>query len=133
MAFTYDPTTDRGKVRLLIPDTDTADSNNQLFTDAEIDTFLTMEDSNIKRAAALAIETTARNQALVLKVIRLLDLQTDGAAVARELRMQAKELRAQAHSDEAEDDGGAFDWAEMVPDTFSARERIRNEYLRSLG
>ena len=127
MSWTYDTTTDRGKVRLLATD---VDSSNQIFSDAEIDTFLTLEDSNIKRASALALETIARNQVLVLKVIRLLEIQTDGASVARELRMQADNLRAQATADEARSDGGAFDWAEMVTDDFSLRRRFVSSALR---
>lgn len=127
MSWTYDATTDRGKVRLLATD---VDSSNQIFSDAEIDTFLTLEDSNIKRSAALALETIARNQVLVLKVIRLLEIQTDGASVARELRMQADNLREQATADEARSDGGAFDWAEMVTDDFSLRRRFVSSALR---
>lgn len=127
MSWTYDATTDRGKVRLLATD---VDSSNQIFSDAEIDTFLTLEDSNIKRSAALALETIARNQVLVLKVIRLLEIQTDGASVARELRMQADNLREQATADEARSDGGAFDWAEMVTDDFSLRRRFVASVLR---
>ena len=127
MSWTYDTTTDRGKVRLLATD---VDSSNQIFSDAEIDTFLTLEDSNIKRSAALALETIARNQVLVLKVIRLLEIQTDGASVARELRMQADNLREQATADEARSDGGAFDWAEMVTDDFSLRRRFVSSALR---
>jgi hypothetical protein len=67
---------------------------------------------------------------LVLKVIRLLEIQTDGASVARELRMQADKLREQADRDEAASDGGAFDWAEMVVDDFSLRNRFVSSALR---
>lgn len=129
MSFTYNASlsTDRDKVRLLATDVDAA---NPIFTDAEMDAFMSLEDSNIKRSAALALETIARNQVLVLKVIRLLEIQTDGASVARELRMQADNLRAQALADEARTDGGAFDWAEMVVDDFSLRNRFVASALR---
>ncbi len=129
MSFTYNASlsTDRDKVRLLATDVDAA---NPIFTDAEIDAFMSLEGSNIKRSAALALETIARNQVLVLKVIRLLEIQTDGASVARELRMQAESLRAQADRDEAASDGGAFDWAEMVVDDFSLRNRFVSSALR---
>jgi hypothetical protein len=50
MAFTYDVTTDRGKVRLLIGDTD---SNNALLQDDEIDFFLT-DYSGVYMAASAA-------------------------------------------------------------------------------
>lgn len=130
MSFTYNASlsTDRDKVRLLATDVDAA---NPIFTDAEVDAFMSLEGSNVKRSAALALETIARNQVLVLKVIRLLEIQTDGASVARELRMQAENLRAQADRDEASSDGGAFDWAEMVVDDFSLRNRFVSSALRS--
>lgn len=130
MSFTYNAnlSTDRDKVRLLATDVDAA---NPIFTDAEMDAFMSLEGSNVKRSAALALETIARNQVLVLKVIRLLEIQTDGASVARELRMQADNLRAQADRDEASSDGGAFDWAEMVVDDFSLRNRFVSSALRS--
>ena len=56
MAFTYDVTTDRGKVRLLIGDT--VDSGHQ-FEDAEIDAFLTMANSSLLLAASYALESWA--------------------------------------------------------------------------
>jgi hypothetical protein len=128
MAFTYDTTTDRGLVRLLLSD---INSSNVIFQDDEIDAFLTLEGGNIKRAAATGKEAIAVNQLLLLKVIKLLDIQTDGSAVARELRMQAKELRDQAKEEEGIEEGGAFDWAEQVLDPFSARERLWNQRLRN--
>lgn len=112
MAFTYDVSTDRGKVRLLC--TDTLESN-AIFQDAEIDAFLSMNTS-VRLAAAAALEVIASNEVLVLKKIVNLDLETDGPAVARELREQAKQLRAQESS------VGAFDIAEQINDDFTARE-----------
>lgn len=128
MAFTYSLATDTGKLRLLIMDNQAA---SYLLEDDELDAFLSLESSNLKRGAALALETIARNEVYVLKVIELLELKTDGAAVARELRFQAKVLRDQADRDEAAEDGGAFDIAEMVVDSFTARQRIANEALRN--
>lgn len=125
MAFTYDVTSDRGKVRLLITDTD---ENSAIFTDDEIDAFLTMtqidNENEIRLAAAQALDTLASSEALVQKRIKLLDLQTDGPAVAKELRERAKELRRQV---EEEFD---FDWAEMALDPFSKRELIIKDALR---
>src|SRR5450759_3180526 len=90
--MTYDPTTDAGKVRLLITDTDTTD---EIFTDAEITTFLSaaISGGDIFLAAANALETIARSEVLVQKVISLLDLTTDGSSVAAELRLSAQVLR----------------------------------------
>jgi len=128
MAFTYDVATDRGRVRLLITDTDTS---HAIFTDAEVDAFLGLESSSVKRAAASALDQIASNEALVQKRIRLLDLSTDGPSVAKALREHAALLRTQADAGEAAEDGGSFDWAEMVVNDFSARERLWNQALRS--
>lgn len=123
MAFTVDYTTDRGQVRLLITD---VDADNPLFDDDQVDAFLALE-SGVKRAAAAALDTIASNEALVQKKTRMMDIQTDGPAVAAALRTHAERLRGQAEDDEVD---GAFDWAEMVTNDFSARERVYAEALR---
>ena len=125
MVFTYSVATDRGQVRLLIFDTDTVTVANQLFQDDEIDAFLSMEGS-VKTAAALALETIAVQEVLIQKVVRNMDLQTDGARVAEQLLKRAAVLREQ---DATNPDGDDFDWAEMVTDQFSYRQRIWNEAL----
>lgn len=99
MAFTYDPSTDPGKVRLLIKDTDTATAENQIFQDAEIEAYLAIHDGDVKLAAAEALDTMATSQALLLKKLKLGDIGTDGPAVAASLRNHAATLRAQASSD----------------------------------
>lgn len=131
MAFTYDITTDRGKVRLLCTDTDVAGgAPAQYFQDAEIDYFLTAMSSNILRAAALALYTIAAQEILLMKRIRLLDLHTDGPAEAAELRALADTYQEKADLAEAAEDAGTFDYAEMVVDEFTAEERRNKEYLR---
>ena len=60
MAATYDLTTNVGKVRLTIRDTDT---DNAVFTDAELTYFLTDNDSSIYLAAAAALESWAASYA----------------------------------------------------------------------
>ena|SRR5690554_2335972 len=116
MAFTYDTSTDRGKVRLIITDTD---EDNAIFQDAEIDAFLEMQ-GGVLLAAAQALDTIASSEALVLKKVRLLDVQTDGPAVAKALREHAQELREEEKRD------GAFAIAEQVIDEFQAREYVLN-------
>ena len=126
MAFTYDITTDRGKVRLLIPD---RTATQYLFEDDEIDYFLAAEGSVIKRAAALGLETMAADEAYVQKVIKLMDLSTNGAATAEALLKRAALLRQQA-DDEEDATTAPFDWAEWALDAFSARELLDKEALR---
>jgi len=128
MVFTYDLTNDIGKVRLLIPDKVTP---GQLLEDADITAYLTLEGNVVKRAAALALESIASDQALVLKVINLGDLTTDGAKVSDALLKRAAQLREQADKEEAGEAGGAFDWAEQTPTDFAYRERLWNEALRN--
>ena len=127
MAFSYDPATNAGKVRLLIPDR--VDSGH-LFEDDEIDTFLSLESSSIKRAAALGLETAASDNALVLKVIKLLDLSTDGARTSAALLERAGKLRSQADAEDSAEDGGSFDIAEWTVNDFAYRDRLINQSLR---
>jgi len=128
VGFTYDLTTSAGKVRLLIPDTS---ATSYVFDDDEIDAFVSLE-TDVRRSAALALETIASSEALTLKVIRLLDLQTDGAKVAESLMKRAATLRQQAIDAEAAEEGGAFEVIEMVPNAFAARQHLHNDYLREL-
>lgn len=127
MAFSYNLANDVGKLRLLIMDNQVS---SYLFEDTELSLFVALESNSVKRGAALALETMASNEAYVLKRIELLDLKTDGPAVAKELRERANGLRAQAEREESYADGGAFDIAEMVVDDFTARQRLLNEALR---
>lgn len=91
--ITVDPTTSIGLVRLLVSDTNEA---GPVFTDAEVSAFLALEASNVRLAAAQALDTIASNEVMVSKVIRTQDLQTDGSKVAAELRARATALREQA-------------------------------------
>jgi hypothetical protein len=95
VTFSYDLTTDIGKVRLNIPDTDSADA---IFTDEEIQAFLDQEMSNIFFAAADACDTLATNQVYILKVKTSGDLQVNGAQVSAELRARAAALRDHGRS-----------------------------------
>lgn len=124
MAYNYVLSTDVGKVRLFIPDNKAA---SYIFEDDEIEVFLAME-SGIKRATAMALETIASNEALVLKVIRLLDVSTDGAKVSDALLKRAALLRSQAEDDD-QAGGGGIDIAEMVVDDFTRRERLLKQSL----
>lgn len=118
MAATYKPATDRGKVRLLLTDRD-----GTMFQDDEIDAFLALEGS-VRRAAAAGLETIATSEALIQKKMKMLDLETDGPALAKALRDGARALR------EADDESGAFAIAEMVTTPWAEREHRYNDMLR---
>ena len=120
MSFTYDPATDAGKVRLLISDTQ---DTNHIFEDTEIQSFLDIQDDP-RLAAAMALETIAASQVLLLKVIATPQLSTHGDKMARVLKELAESLRNRV------DDDYAFDWAEEVQNSFSERDRIYKQFLR---
>jgi hypothetical protein len=127
MAFTYDPTTDIGRCRLMFGDTD---STKVVFQDAEWGAFLALGGGNLYRAKGHALLAVAANRNLRVLVMTTLGLQTDGAATAREFRLQAQAAFDRADAIEAQG-GGLFDWAEMILDPFSAREHARATILRS--
>lgn len=129
MAYTYDLSTDVGKLRLLLPDSNAA---AYVFEDADLEAFLSIEGDSLKRATALALETIASNEAMTLKVIRILDLQTDGAKTSDALLKRAGLLRSQAADEEA-GDGMGWDVAEMVVDDFTWRERLLKQAQRVGG
>lgn len=122
MAFTTDMTTDVGKVRLLI--TDLAPEQPIFPDDAHIEAFLALED-DVKTAAALALETIAANRVLVMQVIKLLDLDMDGAATAKALLAAAKQLRETAAMT---GDWAGFDIAQMT----DASDFTWREYMGKL-
>jgi hypothetical protein len=131
--FTYDLTTNLGKVRLLIPD---RIHDAAFFQDAEITAILAAQTGandivkNLK-AAATALEIMATDEAYTLKVVKLLDLTTNGPATAEALMARAAKLWAKAAEEEALASTVAdFDWAEWVVNDFSGRERIDAESLR---
>ena len=127
MAFTYDVSTSVGKVRMLIPD---RVEENAVFTDEEIDAYLSMNDSNVRRAAAEMLETIASDEAMTLKVISTLDLTTNGASTSASILERAKLLRQNADDDDAAEEGGMFDYAELDLNAFTRRERVWKQYER---
>lgn len=126
MAFTVDYSTNTGKVRLLIADTN---ATYPQFTDEEISAFLEMEGS-FRRAAAMALEVIAVNEALIQKRIVALHLETDGPALAAELRNLAKSLREQDKTSAGS--GSTFMIAEFADGPEQRAERIRKLTERGL-
>lgn len=99
-----------GQVRLLIPDVEQLDNLADptadaayIFSDSQIQAFLTLYADSVKRAAAQAKLVLATSESLINKVIRTADYTTDGAKLGAELRAQAADLRAEADKDDSED------------------------------
>ena len=96
-----------GQVRLLIPDTEQLDNPTDptadpqyIFDDHQIQAFLALYNNSVKRAAAQAKLALATSEALINKVIRTADYNTDGAKLGAELREQAKQLQEEADKDD---------------------------------
>ena len=125
MAVTYNPDTQIGKVRLLITDTDI---ENPIFSDEEITNFLSITEidgeRDVRLAAAQALEVMASSEAIVQKKLSMLDLTTDGPAVAKSLRESAKALRDRVEEEPA------FGWAEQSLNPAVTYEIIRKNALR---
>lgn len=125
MTFTYDAeaiSTDLAIIRTIIQDTDSA---NAFFTDEQIAAFLDLESDDVRYAAALALESWSSNQLMILKKIELLDIKTDGPAMAREMRARAAGLRQQAES------GDEIEVVEWLNTPFAHREALWNDILRT--
>lgn len=89
-------------VRLNITDTGT----EQLFTDDQINAWLTQYSGNINRATYRALVTMGTSLVLVSKKIRTQDLSTDGPAEAAALLRLAETYKAEA--DTADSTAGEF-------------------------
>lgn len=125
--FSTDLTSDIGKVRQLITD---LDADNPIFPDDQmIQNFLDLEGGSLKSAAALAWETIAGSQALLLKVIQLLDLKQDGRSTALGILAVAKQFR-----DNDDADWAGIDFVEVVDNSqFAFREFLYKRLLAQNG
>jgi hypothetical protein len=95
-----------GRVRVLLGDTDPTNIVNNVgeylfFSDAEVESILTMYGDSPKLAAARGLDTIAGSRALMLGAWSTDDLTVRGDAIAKELRELAKQLRQEALEDES--------------------------------
>jgi hypothetical protein len=93
VAFTLDPTTDVGKVRILIHD---SDASKPLFEDDEITAILSLENSSIKLAAASLCASLATNRAKLAVIKERGDIKDDLTKMSAAFLAVAKEFRSQA-------------------------------------
>ncbi len=129
--FTFDITDNTGKLRLAIADIDLTTTTGLrntwtvLFTDEELEVFLSDASNDINTAASYALNAVAASRALLAKTKRLGDYSEDLSKIADSLRAQAKAYADQAANKPA----GAV--AETANTDFTARDIIWNRYLRT--
>lgn len=108
MAFTFEPTSTDPSIKLIsrvrnhLSDVAVDDPESQLLQDERIQTFLNDYDQDVRLAAAAALRAIASDQALLLKVIKTLELETDGSKVSASLLAHAKALRDEVLGERAE-------------------------------
>jgi len=103
MSFTYDLTTDIGKIRLEIGDASSVTGegikpSGDNFTDEELQTFLDAAGT-WPRAAVRALRVAATMYAKRATIVRVGDVSENMRAVAQALRDQAEMLEAQIDAD----------------------------------
>lgn len=122
MSFTFDTTTNIGKVRTLINDTTSATS---ILSDEEINVFLSLESNDIYSSAASALEAIIINKQLLSKLIAAGDYKEDNRNVADKLGKIAERYRKASISTPADA------YAEVAVTDFNYREIEVNKILRS--
>jgi hypothetical protein len=108
------------QVRDMIPDVEEIDWRDDgvpsfLFEDSQIETYLALNNGNVKRATADAVEALGTSEAYISKAIQSEDLKTDGPKVANALFVRARQLRDSAREDEEREDGSAFKLVRFRP------------------
>lgn len=103
MAFTYDASAGatRDLLRFHIGDTDTVNSDKQIFTDAELDMIITNYGTNIFTIAGHCMLAIASSSARIATACAIgnRDFNVDRSKVAKECREQAKEFFKRAAED----------------------------------
>lgn len=93
MAFTYDVTTDRGRMRLHLADTDAA---AYVFEDEELDAFLELGAGDVFRSSALASLAAASDAARQARAFAAGNLRIERDDIPEHYRRQARALLALA-------------------------------------
>jgi hypothetical protein len=133
-AYTYDPATTIGKVRLYTDDRDISyvnpnvplDQRSAVWTDGELQVFLDNNDNDAYLASAEALTVLAANRQLLVQSRRIGQTTVDFGSVRSDLLRQAEQYRTQAY---AQDPASAF--AEHSWTDFNARRIITNDLLRN--
>jgi hypothetical protein len=128
MAYTYDsaavPMSAKDQVRLLCRDNTGADSH--VFEDGEITQFLTLCDSDVRLAAAMACRARAAREADSRAGVRL-GAYSDSAGATTDWNALADKYEADAYARAGAAGSGTV---EVAADDFGYQELQRNKSLR---
>lgn len=122
--FSYDPTTDIGKIRLLIADTD---EDSYDFEDDEITAANDMS-VNIYYASAVLLRSLAANRARLSVSVKRGTMTDDLTEISKDLKDLADAMEEKGKA-EIEDVGGLEAIIEPVYDDFSYRRYINKNEL----
>lgn len=121
MSFTYNTSTNIGKVRAIIGD---VTSSTALLSDEQIQVFLDLKSNDIFMTAAMALRSMAASKAIVAKMKSAGNYSEDTRQITSLLLSTAKDLEAAAIAVPADAQ------AEIIVDDFSLNNIIRNKVLR---
>jgi hypothetical protein len=107
LTFTYDPTTDIGRVRREIPYEKVLATS--ILTDEEIQSYLDDEGDDWRLAAAQALDYYANNFTLILQNMSDSGYSISGVSMAADFRARAMELRKQSAEGGIDDTGSQLD------------------------
>jgi hypothetical protein len=120
--YSFDISTNLGKVRALIGDTD---ATSVLLTDAKINAFLTIKSNDLLAAASLALYAISANKAMLAKKKSAGNYSEDLSAIAKECRETAKVYDDMAKNVPAEA------VSEQFYTDFAYRDLVINKILRN--
>ena len=92
--YTYDICTDVGKVRLLIGDHPSVNdvSYSYMYSDEEVQAFLSMSNNSAHKAAAMMLEMIAVDSSKTAKSVSILDISVSDGDYSGALKARAKSL-----------------------------------------
>lgn len=111
---TINPNSPVWQLRTLIPDVEklrvpgTLNEYSYIFPDEMLETYLQINNGNLRLALSDAYYALGSSEAMISRVIKTEDLQTDGAKVMQQFRMQADQIRRQAKSEDVAIGGTVF-------------------------
>lgn len=109
------PTTEQlSIIRSLIPDTDAVfgvAEDQYLFSDDDLTNFFTAGNDSVLRAAGYAVMAIGTSEAVISKIIRTQDLQTNGAMLSDSMVKKAQVLFDRADKDDAQ---AGLDYFEII-------------------